>query len=71
MFDDPKGLPPPRVHDHHIPLTGGTHPISVRPYCCPHYQKNELDKIMREMLQAGIAHPSQSPFIAGAVSPQK
>lgn len=32
VFYEPKGLPPPRSHDHHIELTLGSTSNSVRPY---------------------------------------
>lgn len=56
------GLTPLRAHDHQIPLMEGTRPISVHPYRYPYYQKNEIEKLVKEMLQARIIQPSQSPF---------
>lgn len=41
LFKEPKGLPPTQSHDHAIPLEEGKGPVSVRPYCYPHFQKNE------------------------------
>lgn len=57
-----KGLRPPRTQDHKVPLLKGTQPISVRPYRYPHYQKNEIEKFIKEMLCSGLIQPSQSPF---------
>lgn len=62
VFQVPSGLPTPRAHDHQIPLMEGTRPISVRPYRYPYYQKNEIEKLVKEMLQARIVRPSQSLF---------
>ena len=36
IFQIPHGLPPPRLHDHQIPLLPHTPPINVKPYRYPH-----------------------------------
>lgn len=43
LFQEPKGLPPIRAHDHKIPLIPSHGPVSVRPYRYPFYQKNEIE----------------------------
>jgi len=62
IFAAPTGLPPQWEHDHHIPLQPQTGPISVRPYQYPYYQKNEIEKMVHELLQSGLIRPSRSPF---------
>ncbi|XP_042958052.1 uncharacterized protein LOC122293563 [Carya illinoinensis] len=62
VFAEPVGLPPNRSFDHSIPLKEGTGPVSVRPYRYPHYQKNEIENIVRDLLKTGVVRPSQSPF---------
>lgn len=62
VFSLPVGLPPTRSHTHSIILKEGTPPISVRPYRYPHVQKDEIERLVREMLDAGIIQPSTSPF---------
>ena len=62
VFQTPNTLPPPRTHDHCIPLEPGSGPVSVRPYRYPHVQKNEIERAVREMLATGIIRPSFSPF---------
>lgn len=39
LFQSPTGLPPPRPHDHRIPLQPGARPICLRPYRYWHFQK--------------------------------
>ena len=58
----PQGLPPPRPKEHNIILKDGTGPISVRPYRYAQAQKDEIERLMKEMLHAGIVQPSTSPF---------
>lgn len=62
LFAEPKGLLPPRKHDHHVPLKDGNNPVSSNPYRCPYIQKNEIENIVREMLSSGIICHSTSPF---------
>ena len=56
------GLPPQRCRDRAITLMENTTPVSVRPYRYPFVQKQEIEKLVREMLTAGIIRPSVSPF---------
>jgi hypothetical protein len=62
IFADPKELPPKRSHDHAINLKEGAQPVSVRPYQYPFYQKEEIEKIVKELLQSGVIRCSQSSF---------
>lgn len=39
LFEEPKGLPPTRTHDHLIPLKEGSSPVSSNPYRCPYVHK--------------------------------
>lgn len=56
------GLPPLRSSDHHITLQPGTRPVSLRPYRYNHLQKDEMERLVAEMLAAGIIRPSSSPY---------
>ena len=68
VFDTPKGLPPSRgEHDHSIPLLPGSHPPNVRPYRYPFHQKNEIEKIVQELLETGAIRPSTSPYSSPVV----
>jgi hypothetical protein len=62
VFQTPTGLPPPRSQDHSIPLLDESHVVKVRPYRYPHSQKEQIEKMVSEMLQQGIIQPSTSPF---------
>ena len=55
-------LPPSRDIDHVIQLILGASPVNVRPYRYPHILKNEIERLVQEMLEAGIVRPSSSPF---------
>jgi hypothetical protein len=68
VFSTPQGLPPSRgVHDHSIPLVPGILPPNIRPYHHPFSQKNEIEKMVQEILTAGIIHPSTSPYSSPVV----
>jgi hypothetical protein len=62
VFQEPKGIPPSRSHDHSIVLKEDTSPISVRPYRYPYYQKSEIEKLIKKLLVMGTIRSSQSPF---------
>jgi hypothetical protein len=63
VFSTPQGLPPTHgVHDHSIPLVPGSLPPNIRLYHHPFSQKNEIEKMVQELLNAGVIHPSTSPY---------
>lgn len=61
VFSEPHGLPPVREKDHAINLKEGTSPVSVRPYRYPQIQKDEIKRMVKDMLVAHIIRPSSSP----------
>jgi hypothetical protein len=68
VFEDiPKGLPPTQNHDHDIHLIPGSVPPNIRPYRYPYAQKSEIERMVEEMLEAGIIRPSQSSYSAPVV----
>jgi len=71
VFQEPKGIPPSRSHDHSILLKEGTSPISVCPYRYPYYQKSEIEKLIKELLAMGTIRPSQSPFLSSVLLVRK
>lgn len=64
VFHMPEGLPPNREKEHATVLQEGTSPINVRPYRYPQAQKDKIERLVREMLAAGIIQPSCSPFFS-------
>nr|GLL46158.1 uncharacterized protein LOC109154433 [Ipomoea trifida] len=54
IFEPPRTLPPHRVFDHKIHLLPNSKPVNVRPYRYPYFQKSEIEKLVREMLDQGI-----------------
>jgi hypothetical protein len=54
LFEEPKGLPPSRSHDHVILLKSGSKPICVRPYKYPYFPKEEIEMIVKELLESGV-----------------
>lgn len=56
------GLLARRRTDHRIPILPGTNPVSVQPYRYNHLQKDEIEKLVVEMLSYGVIQPNTSPF---------
>jgi hypothetical protein len=68
VFSTPQGLPPSRgVHDHSIPLVPRSLPPNIHLYHHSFSQKNEIEKMVQEILNAGIIHPSTSPYSSPVV----
>ncbi|CAJ2638860.1 unnamed protein product [Trifolium pratense] len=62
VLHPPHCLPPPRPHDHKIPIKPQTTPINVKPYRYPHSQKEAMTSLIQAMLKDGIIKPSTSPY---------
>ncbi|XP_012477702.1 uncharacterized protein LOC105793326 [Gossypium raimondii] len=71
IFQVPKGLPPRRLHDHKIPLRDEGTVIKMWPYRYPAFQKNEMERLIQEMLAAGIIRDSTSLFASPIVMVKK
>lgn len=55
VFAEPKTLPPYREgHNHSIVLKEGPDPVNVRPYRYPAIQKNEIERQVKDLLEAGV-----------------
>lgn len=62
LFQTPSRLPPPRQVVHRITLKPSTTPVTVRPYRYPHFQKNEIERQVSDLLSAGLIRSSTSPY---------
>ncbi|XP_010513588.1 PREDICTED: uncharacterized protein LOC104789613 [Camelina sativa] len=72
IFEEPTVLPPFRTeHNHKIVLKTGADPINQRPYRYATYEKDEIDKIVKELLSAGTIRVSSSPFSSPVVLVKK
>jgi hypothetical protein len=62
LFQDPKQLPPSRVYDHAVALQPGAVPVNCRPYKYSPQHKTEIERQVKELLQASLIEHSTSPF---------
>ncbi|KAF2294586.1 hypothetical protein GH714_012798 [Hevea brasiliensis] len=49
LFQEPKTLPPKRVHDHRIVLKAGSSPINIRPYKYAAEQKDAIEDMIADI----------------------
>ena len=71
LFEEPRGLPPKRLHDHSIPLKDENQVVKIRPYRYSVIQKNEIEKLIAELKSARIIRDSTSPFASPLVLVKK
>ncbi|XP_024024262.1 uncharacterized protein LOC112092399 [Morus notabilis] len=71
VFGVPTRLPPHRAHDHRIVLKDQAAPPNIHPYRYPQIQKVEVERLIDEMLAAGIVRPSCSPYSSPVTIPDK
>jgi hypothetical protein len=71
VFATPTDLPPARDYDHTIPLKPGSAPFNARPYRYSPAHKDEIEKQVRAMLEAGTIIPSMSPYASHVLLIQK
>jgi len=68
VFSTPQGLSPSHgVHDHSIPLVPKIFPPNLHLYRHPFSQKNEIEKMVQELLTVGVIHPSTSSYSSPVV----
>ncbi|GKD70775.1 retrotransposon-related protein [Tanacetum coccineum] len=71
VFAIPTELPPKRDHDHKIPLIEGGQLVNIRPYRNPPTQKDAIEGMVAELLQARVIKKSNSPSSSPIVMVKK
>ena len=71
ILKEPSKLSPYRSQDHKIVLKEGIVPVNVRSYRYPVYQKNEIEKLVQEMLQYSVIRYNTSSFSSSVVLVKK
>ncbi|CAH9091753.1 unnamed protein product [Cuscuta europaea] len=62
IFKESKELPPLRQHEHQIDIKSGEKPFKQFPYRYPYSQRQEIEKLVKEMLASEVIHHSHSPY---------
>ncbi|KAL8100260.1 hypothetical protein AgCh_032491 [Apium graveolens] len=62
VFEEPQGLPPKRAHEHAIRLKEGSSPVGVRPYRYPQSQKDEIERLIKDMALNKETVPDKYPI---------
>jgi hypothetical protein len=62
IFYESMTLPPQRECDHSIPLKEGSKPPNIRPYRVSFKQKDEVEKLIKALVQDAIIRPSTHPL---------
>ncbi|KAL4347798.1 hypothetical protein GQ457_17G006860 [Hibiscus cannabinus] len=71
VFQEPQGLPTCRGHEHNIALQDEQAVVKIRPYRYPAVQKDEIERLIQDMLQAGVIRDSVSSFASPIVMVKK
>ncbi|GJT22827.1 reverse transcriptase [Tanacetum coccineum] len=71
VFGIPVELPPKRSHDHRIPLVEGALLVNIIPYRHLPTQKDAIETMVKELLEAGVIIKSHSPFASPIVMVKK
>uniref|UniRef100_A0A0A9CV51 Reverse transcriptase domain-containing protein n=1 Tax=Arundo donax TaxID=35708 RepID=A0A0A9CV51_ARUDO len=71
VFQEPQGLPPKRECDHAIHLKSGAEPPNVRPYKVPHYKREAMESLIKQLMENNEIRKSISPYSSPAVLVRK
>ena len=71
VFQELIELPLVRDRTHAILLQQGVTAVNVQPYRYARCQTNEIERLVQEMLVAGIIQPSSSPFSSPVILVKK
>jgi len=71
IFQAPQELLANRTEDHTIFLKEGATVTKLSPYRYPYYQKMEIEKLTKEMLQARLIRLSVSPYSSPVILVKK
>ena len=71
VFQEKKGLPPIRAKSHCINLFQGQGPVNVRPYRYAHYQKDAIERQVKDLLDNGVIRHSNSAFSSPVILVRK
>lgn len=71
VFQLPVGLPLSRFQYHRIPLHDESKVINIKPYRHSSIQKTKIEKLVQEMLEAGIIKESNNLFSSPIVMVKK
>ena len=72
MFEDiPPGIPLDRGFEHIIELEEEAKPIITTPYHHPRHYKEEIEKMIKDVLDMGHIRPNSSPFASLVVLVKK
>ena len=71
FMDIPPGIPPHRGFEHTIELESGAKTVITTPYRHPKKFKNEIERMIQELLEKGWIHSSSSPFASFVVLVRK
>ena len=71
LIDIPPDIPPHRGFEHTIELEGGAKPVVTTLYHHPKKFKDEIERMIQELLEKGWIRPSSSPSASSVVLVKK